>query len=72
MDEYRCEKDHVVEVSAVSGELLAIQGVAASGSLTSVRGHCPLCAGELATGLLPRCPVCGSRDHEVLVEGTYS
>ena len=72
MDEYRCEADHVIEVAAGSNEILAVHGVAATGSLTSVRGRCPLCAEELATGLLPRCPVCGGRDHDVLVEGTYS
>lgn len=71
-DEYRCERDHVVFVSPLSGAVLAIDGAAGDGrTLTELRGRCPACSEELATGLLPCCPVCGGRDHDVLLAGTY-
>lgn len=71
-DEYRCEHDHVVHVHSWSGTLLAIDGdTFEGGTLADWRGQCPRCATELACGRLPRCPVCGGRDHEVLLAGTY-
>ena len=70
-DEYRCERDHVVHVEPVTGTVLAVDGdVSEAGTLIDLQGRCPTCRTELATGLLPRCPVCGSRDHDVLVAGT--
>lgn len=73
VDEYRCPADHVVETSAVDGTLLRVDGSSfAPISLAELRGRCPICSEELATGLLPRCPVCGGRDHDTLVEGTFS
>ncbi len=67
-DEYRCENDHVVHVDPTSTALLAIDGSSMGGAtLVDLRGRCPRCDSELATGLLPRCPVCGGRDHEVLL-----
>jgi hypothetical protein len=70
-DEYRCSNDHVVHVEPRSGTVLAIDGVARGGrTLVQLRGRCPDCATELATGRLPSCPVCGGRDHEVLLAGT--
>jgi hypothetical protein len=72
-DEYRCERDHVVLVEPVSGDVLAVDGAeAAPVSLVALRGRCPRCASELATGRLPSCPVCGGRDHDVSVAGTIS
>ena len=72
-DEYRCSNDHVVHVEPVSGTVLAVDGCARAGysrSLVDLRGRCPECSTELATGLLPSCPVCGGRDHDVLLAGT--
>lgn len=70
-DEYRCGRDHVVMVEPHSGEVLTVEGGAmVDASLFSLRGRCPRCATELATGRLPRCPVCGSRDHDVALAGT--
>jgi Zn finger protein HypA/HybF involved in hydrogenase expression len=70
-DEYRCARDHIVHVHPVSGVILAVDGIAAEPfSLVDLRGLCPRCGSELATGRLPRCPVCGSRDHDVDVAGT--
>jgi hypothetical protein len=72
-DEYRCANDHVVHVEPASGQVLAVDGASRAAdmkTLVELRGACPRCATELATGLLPCCPVCGSREHEVLVEGT--
>ncbi len=67
-DEYRCENDHVIHVDPTSTALLAIDGSSLGGAtLVDLRGRCPRCDSELATGLLPRCPVCGGRDHEVLL-----
>ncbi|MDQ3620020.1 MAG: hydrogenase maturation nickel metallochaperone HypA [Actinomycetota bacterium] len=67
-DEYRCENDHVIHVDPTSTALLAIDGSPLGGAtLVDLRGRCPRCDSELATGLLPRCPVCGGRDHEVLL-----
>ncbi len=72
IDEYRCEADHVIHVTAETGAIVAVEGTAVDGSTTLVdwRGQCPLCDTELACGRLPRCPVCGGRDHEVLLAGT--
>jgi hypothetical protein len=68
IDEYRCERDHVVMVEVASGDLLAVDGASIDGAtLVALRGRCPKCATELAAGLLPSCPVCGGRDHEVLL-----
>jgi hypothetical protein len=70
-DEYRCESDHVVHVDPGTGTVLAVDGDAADGrTLFQLRGRCPTCRAELATGLLPACPVCGGRDHQVLLAGT--
>jgi hypothetical protein len=69
-DEYRCENDHIAEVDPHSGAVLAIDGTyLGSVTLPELRGLCPRCSTELATGLLPCCPVCGSRDHDVAVAG---
>ncbi|MDQ3645807.1 MAG: hydrogenase maturation nickel metallochaperone HypA [Actinomycetota bacterium] len=83
VDEYRCSNDHVVHASADSGAVLAVDGVAVDDeappgtgagppTLVDLRGRCPRCSTELATGLLPSCPVCGGRDHDVLVAGTLA
>jgi hypothetical protein len=70
-DEYRCDRDHVVHVEPLSGTVLAVDGDIADGrTLIELKGRCPRCATELATGQLPACPVCGGRDHEVLLSGT--
>jgi hypothetical protein len=70
-DEYRCSNDHVVHVEPQTGAVLAVDGCEArSQTLVDLRGRCPECSTELATGRLPRCPVCGSRDHDVLLAGT--
>ena len=72
-DEYRCELDHVVLVRPADGAVVALDGAhVAAATLPGLRGRCPQCATELATGLLPRCPVCGGRDHEVLLAGTIA
>jgi hypothetical protein len=68
--EYRCGNDHVVHVDSDSGEVVAVDGEAMRpGRLNEIRGRCPACGDELATGMLPRCPVCGGRDHEILLSG---
>jgi hypothetical protein len=71
-DEYRCDSDHVVMVDPDSGRVIAVEGAVSSRTTTllALRCRCPLCSGELATGLLPCCPVCGGRDHDVAVAGT--
>ena len=70
-DEYRCELDHVVMIDPGSGIILAAAGTSyGDRTLLDERGRCPLCATELATGMLPSCPVCGGRDHEVILAGT--
>lgn len=72
-DEYRCDNDHVVHVEPHSGTVLTVDGCAGRGAtrtLVDLRGRCPECATELATGQLPMCPVCGGRDHDVLLAGT--
>jgi hypothetical protein len=70
-DEYRCGDDHIVHVDPESGTVVAVEGCVAGGAtLVELRGACPLCGSELACGRLPRCPVCGSRDHDVAVAGT--
>jgi hypothetical protein len=69
-DEYRCDNDHVVHVEPRSGTVLAVDGDTADGrTLVELFGKCPLCETELATGLLPSCPICGGRDHQVLLAG---
>ena len=67
-DEYRCERDHVIHVDPASGRVLGPDGPEGR-TLAELRGRCPACSSELATGLLPCCPVCGNRDHDVAVEG---
>jgi hypothetical protein len=70
-DEYRCGQDHVVLVEPTSGLVLTVEGAALEDrTLVDLRGLCPLCATELATGLLPSCPICDGRDHQVLLAGT--
>ncbi|MDQ4095348.1 MAG: hypothetical protein M3174_03975 [Actinomycetota bacterium] len=69
-DEYRCANDHVLFVEPETKQILAVDGLPVDvGTLVELRGVCPLCRTELATGLLPACPVCGGRDHEVLLAG---
>ena len=69
-DEYRCENDHVIGVHPNTGVLLGGAEWGRPGvTIADIRGLCPLCSSELATGLLPRCPVCSSRDHDVSVGG---
>ena len=71
-DEYRCAKDHVVFIEPETGTVLAVDGGPGPGvTLLDLRGRCPVCREELATGELPSCPVCGGRDHEVLLAGFY-
>ena len=73
VDEYRCERDHVIQVEARHGVVVAVDGLAAvTRTLADLRGRCPRCSSELASGLLPSCPVCGGRDHEVLLDGLLS
>jgi 5-methylcytosine-specific restriction endonuclease McrA len=70
-DEYRCDLDHVIHVDRLSGVVLAVDGDVADGrTLVDLRGLCPRCNTELSTGRLPCCPVCGGRDHEILLSGT--
>jgi hypothetical protein len=60
-------------VQPYTGEVLAVDGSESVGrSLVSLRGRCPRCDTELCTGLLPRCPICGSRDHDVNLAGTIA
>lgn len=69
-DEYRCANDHVLFVDTESKTVMAIDGHPLdAGTLVDLRGLCPLCGTEVATGLLPVCPVCGGRDHDVLLAG---
>ena len=69
-DEYRCERDHVAFVDHRTGTVLMIDGSAGNwGTLAALRGRCPSCRSELASGLLPACPVCGGREHDVAVSG---
>ena len=70
-DEYRCELDHVVLVRRDGDEVVAVAGATPEAvTLSGLRGRCPRCGTELASGLLPACPVCGGRDHDVLLAGT--
>ena len=70
-DEYRCSNDHVLHVHPETGTILAVDGDVADGStLLERHGNCPVCSEEVATGLLPICPVCGGRDHDVDLAGT--
>ena len=70
-DEYRCGNDHVIHVHPDTGTILAIDGDVSDGrTLAEFKGSCPLCPTEVATGRLPCCPICGGRDHEVLLAGT--
>lgn len=75
-DEYRCENDHVLFVEIETKTVLSLDGApihsgpGQARTLVDLNGMCPACATELATGRLPGCPVCGGRDHEVLLEGT--
>ena len=69
-DEYRCESDHVVHVHPETGTILAIDGNPfCRSTIYELHGLCPWCETELATGLLPACPVCGGRDHDAAIEG---
>ena len=71
-DEYRCENDHVMHVEQETKTILAVNGGPGDGrTLLELRCLCPLCATELSTGCLPACPVCGGRDHEVLLSGSF-
>ncbi len=59
-------------VNPATGSVVAVNGGAFSGpGLIELRGRCPLCGSELATGLLPSCPVCGGRDHDVRLAGVH-
>lgn len=70
-DEYRCEaNDHVVLVCPETGQLMASATHNMTGrTLADVFGRCPVCQSDLVTGLLPSCPVCNGRDHDVAVGG---
>jgi hypothetical protein len=69
-DEYRCQSDHVVLVEAGEGRVLTVDGSPTGGyTLFELRGLCPLCETELEAGRLPACPICGGRDHQVLLSG---
>ena len=74
-DEYRCENDHVAFVEVETKTVLSFDGMqthdfpGAGRTLLELNGMCPSCSTEMATGLLPVCPVCGGRDHDVLMEG---
>lgn len=71
-DEYRCANDHVVHVHPESGTVLALDGdYVDAPTLLELRGRCPLCRTELRTGVLPSCPVCRSRDHQVDIAGSF-
>ncbi len=71
-DEYRCARDHVVHVEPCTGTLLALDGdTTTPATLAELRGTCPRCGDELATGRLPLCPVCGGRDHDVAIAGFF-
>ena len=70
-DEYRCDNDHVVHADPEGGAVLAVEGAASEGrTLVDLHGRCPICSCELAPGRLPGCPICGGRDHDVLLAGT--
>lgn len=72
-DEYRCGRDHVVFVDPETGTVVGVEGGHGPElTLAELRGRCPVCSEELATGRLPRCPVCGSRDHDVALAGFLS
>ena len=69
--EFRCGQDHVVHVDRATAAIVAVDGVAVDGpALADLFGRCPRCGSELATGRLPRCPVCGGDDHDVVDAGT--
>ena len=71
-DEYRCVNDHVVFVDPASGTLLAVDGdITEAPTLPELRGACPTCGSERATGRLPRCPVCGGRENQALIAGSF-
>jgi hypothetical protein len=70
LDEYRCEWDHVVLARRDGDDVVTVDGGAVEATLSGLRGRCPACGTELAAGRLPRCPVCGGRDHDVLLAGT--
>ena len=68
--EYRCESDHVLHVHPETGTILLIDGQSFGHStLMDLHGLCPWCETEVASGLLPACPVCGSRDHDTSIDG---
>jgi hypothetical protein len=68
--EFRCESDHVLHVHPDTGAILSIDGVSYGPvTLLELHGLCPWCETEVASGLLPACPVCGGRDHQTLIEG---
>lgn len=70
-DEYRCDDDHIVHADTGSGRIVAVEGAPIAGpAIADLRGRCPVCGAELATGRLPRCPACGGKDHVVAVAGT--
>jgi hypothetical protein len=70
-DEYRCDNDHVLHVDPSSGTVLAVDGDISDGrTLVDLFGKCPVCSTEVASGQLPSCPICGGRDHQVLLSGT--
>ncbi len=72
--EFRCSYDHVVLVEDATGIVLTtVDGdESPPQTLVDLRGQCPLDGTELRAGLLPRCPICGSRDHDVAVAGLLS
>lgn len=70
-DEYRCDNDHVVHVEPAAGTIVAVDGALwpQPATITRLRGLCPVCRTELATGRLPQCPVCGGSDHDIQLAG---
>lgn len=72
-DEYRCDRDHVVFVDPQTGTIVGLEGGhGPEVTLAELRGRCPVCSEELATGRLPGCPVCGGRDHDIALAGLLS
>lgn len=77
-DEYRCASDHVLFVSSETKEILTVDGSARApgagtgATLLDFKGLCPLCDTEVATGLMPLCPVCGGRDHDISQHGVIA
>jgi hypothetical protein len=60
----------VLHVHPETGTILTVDGNPFGRStIYEVHGLCPWCETEIASGLLPACPVCGGRDHRTSIEG---